>query len=126
MKEGTVIIAEEQAHGKGRHGRTWVSPPKGGIYMSFILRPEMAPNEIPKITLLAAVAVAKAIRAVTGLPASIKWPNDICCGLKKIAGILCESKLSAASSGMVAGIGININMPQAALDAILAFANAQR
>lgn len=116
MKEGTVIIAEEQAQGKGRHGRTWVSPPKGGIYMSFILRPEMAPSEIPKITLLAAVAVAKAIRAVTGLPALIKWPNDILVDGKKVCGILTEMKADQDSVAfIVLGIGVNVNTPAKSL-----------
>ncbi|MFA5500801.1 MAG: HTH domain-containing protein, partial [Candidatus Omnitrophota bacterium] len=59
VKAGTAIIAEEQSRGKGRHGRHWVSPSKGGIYLSCILRPKIPPNEIPRITLFAAVAVAK-------------------------------------------------------------------
>jgi BirA family biotin operon repressor/biotin-[acetyl-CoA-carboxylase] ligase len=116
MKEGTVIIAEEQARGKGRHGRTWISPPKGGIYMSCILRPELAPNEITKITLLAAVAVAKAIRAVTGLPASIKWPNDILVEGKKVCGILTEMKAEQDRVDfIILGIGVNVNTPAKAL-----------
>jgi BirA family biotin operon repressor/biotin-[acetyl-CoA-carboxylase] ligase len=116
MKEGTVIIAEEQAQGKGRHGREWVSPPKGGIYMSCILRPEMEPSEIPKITLLAAVAVAKAIRAVTGLPASIKWPNDILIDGKKVCGILTEMKAEQDRVAfIILGIGVNVNTPSKTL-----------
>lgn len=116
MKEGTVIIAEEQARGKGRHGRTWISPPKGGIYMSCILRPAMAPNEIPKITLMAAVAVAKAVRAVTGLPASIKWPNDILVDGRKVCGILTEMKAEQDRVDfIILGIGVNVNTPAKAL-----------
>jgi BirA family biotin operon repressor/biotin-[acetyl-CoA-carboxylase] ligase len=112
MKEGSVIIAEEQARGKGRHGRQWVSPPKGGIYMSIILRPELAPNEIPKITLLAAVAVSKAIRAATGLPALIKWPNDIMVDGRKVCGILTEMRAQQDSIDFVVlGIGVNVNTP---------------
>ena len=112
VKEGTVILAEEQLKGKGRHGRNWVSPSKGGIYMSCILRPRIAPNGIPRITLLAAVAVAKAVRDVTSLDAAIKWPNDITIGGKKVCGILTEMKAEQDRVDfIVLGIGINVNTP---------------
>jgi BirA family biotin operon repressor/biotin-[acetyl-CoA-carboxylase] ligase len=111
MKEGTVILADEQAKGKGRHGRHWSSPSKGGIYMSCILRPTIAPNEIPRITLLAAVAVAQAIRDFSSLEATIKWPNDIMIDGKKICGILTEMKAEQDSVDFVVlGIGINVNV----------------
>jgi len=112
IKEGTVVLAEEQGRGKGRHGRSWVSPPKGGVYMSCILRPRMAPNEIPRITLLAAVAACKSIRKVTGLGAMIKWPNDILIDNKKVCGILTEMKAEQDSvTFIILGIGINVNTP---------------
>lgn len=112
LAEGSVVMAEEQVKGKGRHGRLWSSPPLGGIYMSCVLRPQMTPNEIPKITLLAAVAVAKAIRALTGLNAIIKWPNDILINDKKVCGILTEMKAEQdAVAFVVIGIGVNVNMP---------------
>jgi BirA family transcriptional regulator, biotin operon repressor / biotin---[acetyl-CoA-carboxylase] ligase len=110
--EGTVIFAEEQARGKGRHGRQWTSPSRGGIYMSCILKPEITPNEIPKITLLAAVAVAKCIRQVTGMSAMIKWPNDILVNNKKVCGILTEMKAEQDRVDfIVIGIGVNVNTP---------------
>ena len=110
MKEGTVILAEEQGRGKGRHGRTWASPPKNGVYLSCVLRPKMAPNEIPRITLLAAVAVAKSIRRLTGLNAMIKWPNDILINNKKVCGILTEIKAEQDSVDfIILGIGVNVN-----------------
>jgi len=113
VKEGTVIIAEEQAKGKGRQGRVWVSPSKGGVYMSCILKPAIAPNEISKITLLAAVAVTKSIRSVTGLGAMIKWPNDILVNHKKVCGILTEMKAEQDRVDfIVIGIGINVNTPR--------------
>lgn len=116
IKEGAVIIADEQTLGKGRHGRQWVSPPKGGIYMSCVLRPEMAPNEIPRITLMAAVAVAKSVRSVTALPASIKWPNDILVNGRKVCGILTEMKAEQDRIDfIVLGIGINVNTAVKAL-----------
>jgi BirA family biotin operon repressor/biotin-[acetyl-CoA-carboxylase] ligase len=112
MAEGTVVLAEEQAKGKGRHGRIWISPPKGGVYMSIILRPRMAPSEIPKITLLAAVAVSKAVRSLTALEALIKWPNDILVDGKKVCGILTEMKAQQdAIDFIIVGIGINVNTP---------------
>lgn len=110
LKEGSVIIAEEQEKGKGRHGRTWISPSKGGIYMSVILRPEITPNEISRITLMAAVAAAKAIRETTGLSALIKWPNDILIDGRKVCGILTEMKAEQDRVDfIIIGIGINVN-----------------
>ncbi len=116
MKEGTVILAEEQARGKGRLGRKWVSHPKGGIYMSCILRPKISPNEIARITLLAAVAVAKSVREVSGLPAMIKWPNDILINGHKVCGILTEMKAEQDTVDfIILGIGINVNTPSSHL-----------
>ena len=116
IAEGTVVIAEEQTKGKGRHGRKWESPPKSGVYMSCVIRPEMAPNEIAKITLVAAVAIAKAVRRFTGLEAMIKWPNDILVNGRKVCGILTEMKAEQDSiCFIILGIGINVNAPIADL-----------
>lgn len=110
VKEGTVILADEQVKGKGRQGRHWSSPSKGGIYMSCILRPSIAPSEISRITLLAAVAVAQAIRDFSSLEVTIKWPNDIMIAQKKLCGILTEMKAEQDSVDFVVlGIGINVN-----------------
>lgn len=112
IREGTVVLAEEQAKGKGRHGRRWVSPAKGGIYMSCVLRPEIAPNEIAKITLVAAVSMAKTVRQLTGLTAMIKWPNDILVNNKKVCGILMEMKAEQDTvKFIILGIGLNVNIP---------------
>lgn len=111
-REGVVILAEEQARGRGRQGRRWISPPKGGIYMSCILRPHIAPNEIPRITLLAAVAITMAIRETTGLDALIKWPNDTMIEDRKICGILTEMKAEQDRVDfVVVGIGVNVTAP---------------
>lgn len=116
MKEGLCVLAEEQAKGKGRHGRHWISPSKGGIYLSIILRPEIAPNEIPQVTLLAAVAVAKAVRESTGLAATIKWPNDILVNGRKVCGILTEMKAEQDKVDfIIVGIGLNVNTPARSL-----------
>jgi len=105
-KEGTCIITDIQTKGKGRMGRTWHSP-AGGLYFSFILRPEIAPNKINLITLVFAVAIAKSLRKF-GLNAKIKWPNDILIAQRKICGILLEMDCEADRiKFLIAGIGIN-------------------
>ncbi|MBI4974746.1 MAG: biotin--[acetyl-CoA-carboxylase] ligase [Candidatus Omnitrophica bacterium] len=112
VKEGVVILAEEQTKGRGRLGRQWSSPPKTGIYLSCILRPKIVPSGIPKITLLAAVAVAKSVRELSGLWAVIKWPNDILINGKKVCGILTEMKAEQDTVNFVIlGIGVNVNTP---------------
>jgi BirA family biotin operon repressor/biotin-[acetyl-CoA-carboxylase] ligase len=110
--EGTLVIAEKQTRGRGRIGREWFSPPRESIYISTILRPSISPGEAPRITLLAAVAVAEALLAQTGLRVHIKWPNDVLVGDKKIAGILTEmSSEMDAVNFIILGVGINVNVP---------------
>lgn len=110
-KEGTVVIAEWQKKGKGRQGRHWVSP-KGGIYLSCILKPEIEPKEVAKITLVSAVAVCASIRKIAGVPAMIKWPNDIIIRKRKVCGILTEIKAEQDKVNFViVGIGVNVDMP---------------
>jgi BirA family biotin operon repressor/biotin-[acetyl-CoA-carboxylase] ligase len=107
---GTLILAEEQQKGRGRMGRDWISPKSGGIWLSIILRPNMAPYEAPKLTILSAVAVAEAIRKKTGLAAQIKWPNDILINGKKVCGILTELNTEIdVINHVVIGVGINVN-----------------
>ena len=109
--EGTLVVSERQTRGKGRLGREWFSPPGEGIYLSIILRPSVSPAEAPKITLLAAVAMAEALREAAGVQALIKWPNDILLGGKKVAGILTEiSTEMDAIDYLVIGLGVNVNM----------------
>jgi len=111
--EGTAVIANEQTKGKGRLGRTWVSPEEKGIYLSCILRPAIMLNEVPKITLVAAVGVVKAIRKFAGIEALIKWPNDILVSDRKVGGILTELKAEMDRVNFaVLGIGINVNTPK--------------
>jgi len=87
--EGTVVIAETQTTGKGRLGRKWISP-KGNLYLSVVLRPNIPMHKAPLITLMGAVAVASAIRKTGNLEAGIKWPNDILVSGKKVSGLLTE------------------------------------
>lgn len=114
-KEGTVIIAEAQEQGRGRLNRLWLSP-KGGVWLSIILRPKIAAEEAPKITLITSVAVARTLHRLYGLKAEIKWPNDVLIGSKKVCGILTEASTSGKNvSVIVIGIGINANFTLEAL-----------
>lgn len=108
--EGTVVIAEEQVSGRGRMNRKWNSPKYTGIWMSLILRPNIPLMQAPQLTLLAAVAVSKAIEELTGLSPEIKWPNDILLHHKKVTGILTELQAeSDRINSIIIGMGINVN-----------------
>ncbi len=110
-EEGTVVIAEEQTGGKGRMGRSWYSPAGQGLWFSIILRPKISAVEVSKVTLATAVAVAKAIREVTGLRVGIKWPNDILLDNRKVTGILTEMSAEIERVNyLIVGIGVNVNM----------------
>jgi BirA family transcriptional regulator, biotin operon repressor / biotin---[acetyl-CoA-carboxylase] ligase len=112
VPNNSVVIAEKQTKGKGRLGRTWVSPTSTGIYASLIIRPDLEPDEIPAITLVAALAVTEAIRECTGLEASVKWPNDVMYKNKKLCGILTEMKADSDNVDfLVLGLGVNVNTP---------------
>jgi len=107
--EGTIVIAEAQAHGRGRLSREWLSP-KGGIYFTLILRPSISPAYAPRINLMASVAVATTIRKLFGLNAELKWPNDVLIGGRKVCGILAEMDAEMDVVNFVnVGIGINAN-----------------
>lgn len=107
---GTLVVADQQVSGRGRRGRSWESPSGTGIFMTLMLKPEINPNNASMLTLVAALAVAKAIKDVTGLDAQIKWPNDIVINGKKICGILTEmSAQFDYINHIVIGIGINVH-----------------
>lgn len=114
--EGILIVADSQTHGRGRLGRSWVSPPGVNLYFSVVLKPPLPPAEVQMITLAAAVAVASAVRQHTGLDAGIKWPNDILVNGRKTGGILTEMRSSGSSiSLLTVGIGVNVNMSSSSL-----------
>lgn len=107
--DGTIIISEEQNSGTGRFGRNWVSP-KGGLWLTIILRPKLPPSEAPKITQIAAAAVYKTLKNFN-ISSTIKWPNDLLLNGKKICGILSEMKCDMDQVHyLVLGIGLNINI----------------
>jgi len=109
---GTVVVAGRQTGGRGRVGRCFVSPP-GGLYMSVILRPDLAPANLRLVTLAAGVACSTVLEKQTGVAPLLKWPNDLYSGRKKLGGILTETApWSAAPPGVsfvVVGIGLNVN-----------------
>lgn len=107
-EDGTAVVAGQQTAGRGRLGRSWESQPDKGIYITVVLRPDMAPAETQIFTLAAAVAVVKAISATTGIHLGIKWPNDLVTSGKKVCGILLEMSSEADRVNyIVLGIGIN-------------------
>lgn len=109
--EGTVVVTEGQTQGCGRRKRKWFSPRGKGIYVSLILRPSLHPLQVPRVSIIAVLAAAEALREETGLGVTIKWPNDLLMGSRKIGGIL--SKISADSERVefiIVGTGINVNL----------------
>lgn len=111
-EQGTVVLASEQTGGRGRLGRGWLSPP-GGVYLSFLLRPPLAPAEMSPLPLVAGIGLARGLDAL-GFAAGLKWPNDVLLDGGKLAGILVE--MSAESERVewaVVGCGINVRRPEA-------------
>ena len=107
---GTLVVADKQESGKGRRGRSWVSPSGTGIFMTLMIKPDINPNNASMLTLVAALAVAKAITSVTDEEAMIKWPNDIVVNGKKVCGILTEMNAQFDYiNHIVVGIGINVH-----------------
>ena len=120
--EGTVVIADEQTAGHGRLGRAWLSP-EGSVSLSVVLYPDIA--GLPYLIMIASLAVARSIEAVTGLEALLKWPNDVLVNGRKVAGILIESSMGGkAVDYAVMGIGININVDMSAFPEIAATATS--
>ena len=107
---GLLAVAEKQTAGKGRRGRAWESPAGSGIWMSFMLTPDIGPEKASMLTIVAAMAVAEAISEKTGLETKIKWPNDIVIGSHKAVGILTEMSAELSHVNyVVIGIGVNVN-----------------
>ena len=109
--EGLVVVAEEQTSGRGRRGHTWFSPPGAGLYVSVVLAPSRARVDVERattlLTLMAGVALAEGIKAATGLPVDLKWPNDLQVTRRKLGGILAEAS-GAGTDSIVVGYGINV------------------
>lgn len=109
--DGTVVVAETQTAAKGRRGRSWMAPAGTGVWFSLMLRPQIEPEHASMMTLVAAMAVEKGIRDMTGLKGQIKWPNDVVVDGKKVCGILTEMSADMdCVNHVVVGIGINANI----------------
>lgn len=109
--DGTLVIADEQTAGKGRSGRSWVTPPGAAVSFTLVLRPKLPPENISMVTLVMGLAVANALRKLYGLNAGIKWPNDVVVSGRKICGILTEMSAEIREVHyIVIGTGINVNI----------------
>lgn len=114
--EGTLVIADEQTAGRGRLGRRWLAPRGTSLLFSLIFRPAVEVRRAQGLTMICGLGVRQAIRIATGLPAQLKWPNDILLRGRKAGGILTELGLQAARLDYaVVGIGLNVNLDVAAL-----------
>jgi BirA family biotin operon repressor/biotin-[acetyl-CoA-carboxylase] ligase len=108
---GSVLIADYQAAGRGRQGRVWTAPRGSGIAMSVLLRPEGVPaSRWTWLPLIAGLGVAEGLRRASGVPAVLKWPNDVLVGERKICGILAERVETPIGAACVVGIGVNVSL----------------
>lgn len=117
---GSFVIVKSQTNGRGRMGRSFISRSEDGLYLSFILRPNMSADQALNITVISAVALAQAIEETSGAGAQIKWVNDIYINEKKCAGILTEAQLNFECGTLdycVVGIGVNVSTPKDGFDA---------
>jgi BirA family biotin operon repressor/biotin-[acetyl-CoA-carboxylase] ligase len=111
VDEGVVVFAESQTRGRGRLGRKWVSPSRKGLWFSVLLRPRMPLQDATQVTVASGAALRRAIQSITGLEATIKWPNDIFIRGKKVAGVLTELKAELDLVGyLILGIGMDVNL----------------
>ncbi|WP_054491970.1 biotin--[acetyl-CoA-carboxylase] ligase [Ardenticatena maritima] len=106
-EEGTLLVADEQTAGRGRRGRQWIAPPGTGLLMSLLVRPRQAVGLLPLMT---GAVLAETIEAVSGARATVKWPNDVLIGERKVAGVLVETVIQRGQQAAVIGMGINVNM----------------
>lgn len=113
---GTVALSDHQTGGHGRRGRSFLSPPGVGLYLSILLRPECPPTRLMHLTCAAGVAMCNAIEKSAGFRPGIKWTNDIVYGKRKLGGILTELRLNAQGLVDYAIVGIGINCCQSAQD----------
>ncbi len=121
---GTVVVADSQTSGRGRLNRNWLSPPGMGLYFSVLLRPDLAAEDLPKITLSAGLAICKAIETEYGIVPQIKWPNDLLLDGRKFGGILSETGAVQIMPNrqkplVVVGVGLNLYQPEGGFQAEL-------
>jgi BirA family biotin operon repressor/biotin-[acetyl-CoA-carboxylase] ligase len=115
--EGTVVLADHQTRGRGRKGGEWLDEPGANLLFSVLLRPDIPAAQAPRLSLLAAVAAADGLTAVTGMTIGIRWPNDLQVKERKVVGILAEAEtVGDRLSHVVLGIGVNVNQTEFAAD----------
>ncbi len=119
---GTIVIAKKQNLGKGRIGRTWISP-EGGLWMSIIFMPEFSVDNIIFTQFIGALAVADAIHENTKINCRLKWPNDVLVNEKKLCGILVDVDIENENKKIVMGIGLNANIESSSINNFLAHNN---
>ncbi|TEU01069.1 MAG: biotin--[acetyl-CoA-carboxylase] ligase [Dehalococcoidia bacterium] len=123
--EGTAVLAEEQTGGRGRLGRSWVSPAGKNLYLTLVMRPPA--RRLRVLSIVAPLAMAEALEDAAGLTCRIKWPNDILVGGRKIAGVLIETDLAGeAVKYALVGMGVNVNFDPAAVPEIADIATSVR
>jgi BirA family biotin operon repressor/biotin-[acetyl-CoA-carboxylase] ligase len=105
---GTAVLAGEQTAGRGQYGRSWFCPPGAGVLLAVALSPPPVARRPAVLTAWAAVGVAESVQRLTGIPARIKWPNDVLIRDKKVCGILIESAAAGHPPTAIAGIGLNV------------------
>jgi BirA family biotin operon repressor/biotin-[acetyl-CoA-carboxylase] ligase len=109
--DGTVVVADEQAAGRGRLKRSWWAPPASSLLLSLLLRPDLPAQQAQRLTIICSLAVCDAIAEVAGLQAHVKWPNDVLIDGRKVCGILTElDVLETRVRYAIVGIGINVNV----------------
>ena len=110
---GTVVLAETQTAGRGRHGRNWHSPPGRNLYFSLILPADLPLETTPLVTLAAGLGASETVSRLTGLAPEIKWPNDLLLDGRKLAGILTEMDLRGTTvRSLILGLGLNVNLAE--------------
>ena len=115
-EEGTVVIADAQHAGRGRLGKSWISPPGVNLHLSVLLKPRIKATDVRFLTLIGSLAIADALNAY-GVQSQVKWPNDVLVADKKIAGVLAEVQLhNGQIDQLILGIGVNLNIDRPTID----------
>jgi len=123
VSEGTVVFCDEQTEGRGRQGRKWFASPASSVLMSVVFRPTL--ERLPKINMLASLAIVLTIDKVAGITSTIKWPNDVLIDGKKVAGILMENVFEGETvQAAIVGVGLNVTMDVSAYTEIASMATS--
>ena len=112
---GTVVAADRQTGGIGRHGHTWYSESPGGLYLSIVLRLTLAPDLLPVLTMALGLATQRAIDDIAEVASDLRWPNDVLLNDRKVAGIMVQGG-EVSEGALIAGIGVNVNQSEFPLE----------